>query len=74
MSEASLKQVERFKYLGVVFKNDGRQDEKLGNRMGNASAVMRALQYSVFMKRELSKKIKVLSFQNSFRPHPHLWL
>jgi len=25
------------------------------------------------MKRELSKKSKALSFQNGFRPYPHLW-
>jgi len=35
------------KYLGVVFTSDKRQDQELDTRMGKASAVMRALQYSV---------------------------
>jgi len=54
----SLKQVEKFKYLGVVFTSDERQDEELDTWIGKASAVMRALQYSIVMKRELSKKAK----------------
>ena len=39
---ATLKQVEKFKYLGVTFTSDGRQDEELDTRIGKASAVMRA--------------------------------
>ena len=70
---ATLKQVEKFKYLGVAFTSDGRQDEELDTRIGKASAVMRALHYSVVMKRELSKKGKALSLQSSFCPHSHLW-
>ena len=50
------KQVEKFKYLGVAFTSDGRQDEELDTRIGKATAVMRALRYLVVMKRELSKK------------------
>ena len=50
---ATLKQVEKFKYLGVAFTTDGRQDEELDTRIGKANAVMRALHYSVVMKREL---------------------
>ena len=53
---ATLKQVEKFKHLGVAFTSDGRQDEELDTRIGKASAVMQALHYSVVMKRELSKK------------------
>jgi len=57
MSGASLKQLEKFKYLWVVFMSDGRQDVELDTRMSKAnSAVMRTLQYSVVMKRELTKK------------------
>ena len=44
---ATLKQVEKFKYLGVAFTSDGRQDEELDTRIGKASAVMRALQARV---------------------------
>ena len=65
---ATLKQVEKFKYLGVAFTSDGRQDEKLDTRIGKASAVMRALHYSVVMKRELSKKAKLSIFKAVFVP------
>ena len=63
VTEATLKQVEKFKYLGVAFASDGRQDEALDTRIGKASAVMRALHYSVAMKRELSKKAKLSTFK-----------
>ena len=36
----SLKQVEKFKYLGVAFTKDGMQDKELDVRSGKASAVM----------------------------------
>ena len=55
MNGATLKQVEEFKYLGVVSTSDRRQDKELDTRIGKASAVMRALHYLVDMKRELSK-------------------
>ena len=45
VNRATLKQVEQFKYLGIAFMSDGRQDEKLDTRIGKASAVMRALHY-----------------------------
>ena len=64
----TLKQVEKFKYLGVAFTSDGRQDEELHTRVGKASAVMRALHYSVVMKRELSKKAKLSVFKAVFVP------
>ena len=65
---ARLKQVEKFKYLGVAFTSDGTQDEELDTRIGKASSVMRALHYSVVMKRELSKKAKVSIFKTVFVP------
>ena len=34
----SLKQVEKFKYAGVAFTSDGRQDEELHVRSGKVSA------------------------------------
>ena len=37
---ATLKQLEKFEYLGIAFTSDGRQDEELDTRIGNASAVM----------------------------------
>ena len=68
MNGATLKQVEKFKYLGVAFTSDGRQDQELDTRIGKASAVMRALHYSVVMKRELSKKAKLSIFKAVFVP------
>ena len=59
---ATLKQVEKLKYLGVAFTSDGRQDGELDSRIDNASAEMRALHYSVVMKRELTKKAKLSNF------------
>ena len=70
---ATLKQVEKFKYLGIAFTSDGRQDQELDTRISKASAVMRALHYSVVMKRELSKRQKNRNFRSSFCPHSHLW-
>ena len=68
VNEATLKQVEKFKYLGIAFTSDGRQDEELDTQIGKASAVMRALHYSVVMKRELSKKAKLSIFKAVFIP------
>ena len=52
---ATLNQVQKFKYFGVAFTSDLRQDEELDIRIGKAKAVMRALHHTVVMKRELSK-------------------
>ena len=65
MNGATLKQVEKFKYLGVAFTSDGRQDEEIDTRIGKASAVKPALHYSVVMKRELPKKAKLSIFKLS---------
>ena len=42
VNRATLKQVEKFKYLGVAFTSDRKQDEELDTQIGKASAVMRA--------------------------------
>ena len=65
---ATQKQVRKFKYLWVAFTSDGRQDVEPDTRIGKASAVMRALHYSVVMKRELSKKAKLSIFGAVFFP------
>ena len=63
---ATLKQVEKFKYLGVAFTSDGRQDEELDMRISKASGVMRALHYSVVMKREYCQKSQSSQFSKQF--------
>ena len=72
VDEATLKLVEKFKYLGVAFTSDGRQDEELDTQIGKDSAVMRALHYSVVMKRELSKNAKLSIFKTKVCSHSHL--
>ena len=64
----TLNQVEWFKYLGVAFKCDGKQDKEIDARIGKASAVMRELQRSVVLKRELSKAAKLAVFKSIFVP------
>ena len=59
----SLKQMEKFKYLGVAFTSGRRKDEKLDIRSSKASAVMRALYYSVVLKWELMRKVKLSVFK-----------
>ena len=71
---ATLKQVEKFKYFWVAFTSDGRQDEERDTLIGKASAVMRALHYSVVMNREFVKRGKALSFQNNFCPSSYQWI
>ena len=56
MNRATLKQVEKFKYIGVAFTRDRKQDEELDTRIGKNSPVMRALHYLFVMKQKLSKR------------------
>ena len=65
---ATLKQVEKFKYLKVAFTIDGKQDEELDTRIRKSSAVMRSWHYLIVMKRELSKKTKLSIFKKFFVP------
>ena len=47
VGSASLKQVEKFKYLGVKFNSDGRQNEEMDVQSGKAQAEMQALHHLV---------------------------
>jgi len=51
-----LSQAKDFKYLRVLFRNEGKME--MERRIGAASAVIRALYRSILMKRELSRKAK----------------
>ena len=62
MNGATLKQVEKFKYLGVAFTSDGRQDEELDTRIGKASVVMRALHDSVAHETRIVEKRQSTQF------------
>ena len=61
-----LKQSEKFKYLGVSFTSDGRQNSELDIRIAKASAVMRQLHRSVVLKRELCTKANPFSDRSMF--------
>ena len=63
-----LKQSEKFKYLGVSFTSDGRQNSELDIRIGKASAVMRQLKRSVVLKRELCTRAKLSIFRSVYVP------
>ena len=73
MNAATLKQVEKYKYFGVAFTSEGRQDEELDTQIGKASAVMRALRIFGCHETRIVKQGKALSFQSSFCPHSHQW-
>ncbi|TWW79207.1 hypothetical protein D4764_10G0002370 [Takifugu flavidus] len=68
VKEEILPQVEEFKYLGVLFTSEGRMEREIDRRIGAASAVMRALHWSVVVKRELSRKAKLSIYRSIFVP------
>ena len=67
-NEVTLQLMEKFKYLGVIFLSDGRQENKLNTHIGKASAVMHQLYQSVALKRELCTKAKLSVFRSVFAP------
>ena len=66
ISGVPLKQSQKFKYLGVSFTSDGRQNSELDIRIGKTSAVMRQLHRSVVLKRELCTKAKLSIFRSVY--------
>ena len=52
----TLKQSEKFQYLGVSFTSDGRRNSELNIRIGKTSAEMRQLHRSVVLKREFAAR------------------
>ena len=68
VSGAQLKQVERFKYLGVEFACDGKWDGELDRRIASAGAVMRQLSRGVLGKRELSREAKLAIYRSIYVP------
>ena len=67
----TLKQTEKFKYLGVIFSSDSRQDNELDTRIGKASAVAPVLPIRCTETRAVYKS-KAFCFQISFCFYPHL--
>ena len=60
LNGATQKQVYKFKYLGVAFTNDERQNKELGIPIGKAIAIMKALHYSVILRQFSSCKTKIV--------------
>ena len=63
-----LNQVEKFKYFGVEFSNDVRQDCEIDRRMEAASAMLRSIYRSVVTKKEVSQRAKIAIFKAVCRP------
>ena len=63
-----LPQVEEFKYLGVLFTSEGRMEREVDGRIGAASAVLRALQRPVDVKKELNQKAKLSIYWSIYVP------
>ena len=61
-------QVRNFKYLGVLFSDDGKQDGEIDRRIGAATSVLRSLYRSIVTKAELSTKAKMAIFKTVYRP------
>jgi len=53
-----LQQVEKLKYLGLVFTGDGRRNKKIDARSGKAKTVLRELYRLLVTKQELSHTAK----------------
>ncbi|TWW73181.1 hypothetical protein D4764_15G0005750 [Takifugu flavidus] len=68
VGEEVLPQVEEFKYLGILFTSEGRMERGIDRRIGAASAVMRALNQSVVVKKELSRKAKLSIYRSIYIP------
>uniref|UniRef100_A0A8C6L319 Reverse transcriptase domain-containing protein n=1 Tax=Nothobranchius furzeri TaxID=105023 RepID=A0A8C6L319_NOTFU len=63
-----LPQVEEFKYLGVLFTSEGRTDREIDRRIGSVSAVMRTLNRSIVVNRELSQKTRLSIYRSIYVP------
>jgi len=68
VSGVPLKQVEKFKYLGVEFASEASGDGELDRRIGAAGVVMRQLGRRVLGRRELSRKAKLAVYRSIFIP------
>ena len=65
LNGATQKQAYKFKYLGVAFTSDGRQNKELRIIIGKIIAIMKALHYSVVMRRFSSCETKIVKMKQS---------
>ncbi|KAL0268483.1 UNVERIFIED_CONTAM: hypothetical protein PYX00_010411 [Menopon gallinae] len=64
----ALRQVEKFKYLGVWFTRDGGTDEEIASRIGRAGAVMQQLGRSVVRRAGPSCEAKLSIYRAVYVP------
>jgi len=57
-----LQQVENFKYLGVVFTNEGKRNKEINTRIGKTVFVLSELYHFVVTELYLSKAANMCSF------------
>ena len=67
-NEVTFQQTEKFKYLGVTFSRDCKQDNELDTHIEKVSLVMRQLYRSVVLKQELCTNAKLSVFRSVFVP------
>jgi len=66
VSGIALQQVEKFKYLGVVFTSGERRNKEIATHTGKANALLCELHRSLVTKRELSNTTKLSVFKSLF--------
>ncbi|VDP04930.1 unnamed protein product [Soboliphyme baturini] len=66
INREAVEQVEKFKYLRVVFTSDGKSEEEIDQRMGMASCFLHELSETVAVKAEQSLKTKDSVFKWMF--------
>ena len=59
-------QLEKFKYLGVLFTSKGKIEQEIDRQIGVASAVMPTMCRSIVVKMKLSRKLKLLIYRSVF--------
>ncbi|VDP49333.1 unnamed protein product [Soboliphyme baturini] len=64
----AVEQVEKLKYLGMVFTSDGKLEEEMDRRIGIASGVLRELARPVVANAELRLKTKLSIFKSILIP------
>ena len=73
MNGATLKQFKKFRYFGVAFASDRKQDEELDTQIGKASKCSNdCFALLGCPETRIVRKGKAFDFQHSFSPHSHL--
>jgi hypothetical protein len=63
-----LKQVQNFKYLGVIINENGKIEEEINTTMLNAGELYHAINKGFLGKKEISQKIKIAIYSSTYIP------